>query len=254
MYVRLAFAVAAHLEPDTLIVDEVLAVGDVAFQKKCLGKMGDVAASGRTVLLVSHNMAAVENMCSRALLLDRGKAIAAGPTRDVLDEYLSIVTTTGAEDLAQREDRQGNGKLRFNSLGFHTGDDARPSDIVRCNDDLKFVVGYSAKENLTNVSLSIVVYTLTGQVLFCLGNEMTSSAWESVPREGQMFCLVRRLPLAPGQYSVNVYCEANGVLADWVQNAGSLTVEAGDFFGTGKLPPATHGGLLVDQEWGLDGV
>lgn len=254
MYVRLAFAVAAHLEPDILIVDEVLAVGDVAFQKKCLGKMGAEAASGKTVLLVSHNMAAVESLCTRALLLEHGKCVAIGRTRDVLDAYLSLVVTAGAQDLALRKDRQGNGKLRLTSLGLRTGDDAEPGDVVRCGEDLEFVVGYRATQSLKNVSMAIGVYTLSGQVLFVLGSEMTGSAWENVPREGHVSCLVRRLPLAPGQYAINLYCEVNGVLADWVQSAGSLTVEAGDFFGTGKLPPASHGGLLVDQEWGLNGA
>jgi lipopolysaccharide transport system ATP-binding protein len=254
MYVRLAFAVAAHLEPDILIVDEVLAVGDVAFQKKCLGKMGAEAASGRTVLLVSHNMAAVEGLCSHAVLLEGGRSIASGPTRDVLDAYLSIVTTTGAQDLALRKDREGNGKLRFTTLEYRVGDDARAADVVRSSEDVEFVVSYEAARDLSNVSLAIVVYTLSGQVLICLGNEMTGSAWETAPREGRMSCLVRRLPLAPGQYTINLCCYSNGVIADWVQSAGSLTVEAGDFFGTGKLPPDSHGGLLVDQEWKLNGA
>lgn len=252
MYVRLAFAVAAHLEPDILFVDEVLAVGDVAFQKKCLGKMGDEAASGKTVLLVSHNMAAVESLCSRALLLEYGESIAIGRTRDVLDAYLALVATAGGQDLALRRDRQGNGKLRFTSLGFHAGDDAAPGDVVRCGEDLEFVLGYGATQNLKDVSISIGVYTLSGQVLFVLGNEMAGSAWKTAPREGYASCLVRRLSLSPGQYTINLYCEVNGVLADWVQSAGSLTIEAGDFFGTGKLPPASHGGLLVDQKWELN--
>jgi len=253
MYVRLAFAVAAHLEPDTLIVDEVLAVGDVAFQKKCLGKMGAEASSGKTVLLVSHNMAAVESLCSRALLLEHGESIAIGETREVLDAYLSLVTATGAQDLALRKDRQGNGKLRFMSLGVHAGDDNGPGDVVRCGEDLAFAVGYRATQNLKTVSIAIGVYTTSGQLLFLLENEMAGSAWETAPEKGRVSCLVRRLPLAPGQYAINLCCYVNGVLADWVQSAGSLTVEAGDFFGTGKLPPASHGGLLVDQEWGLNG-
>jgi lipopolysaccharide transport system ATP-binding protein len=254
MYLRLAFAVAAHLDPEILIVDEILAVGDAAFQKKCLGKMGGVASEGRTVLFVSHNMAAVESLCSRAMLLEHGMALASGPTGDVVDTYLSLVASAGAEDLGLRKDRSGSGKLRFTGLGFHAGKDAGPTDVVRCGEDLEFVVDYRAAQNLKNVSMSIVVYTLSGQVLFCLGNEMAGNAWETAPQQGRMSCLVRRLPLAPGQYAINLHCEANQVLADWVQNAGSLTVEEGDFFGTGKLPPASHAGLLVDQEWTLNGA
>jgi lipopolysaccharide transport system ATP-binding protein len=102
MYVRLAFAVAAHLEPEILIVDEVLAVGDVAFQKKCMGKMSDVAKEGRTVLLVSHNMAAIRNLCSRSILLDEGKIIADDVTARVIDRYLSQKTIEMA--VASREE------------------------------------------------------------------------------------------------------------------------------------------------------
>ncbi len=254
MYVRLAFAVAAHLEPEILLVDEVLAVGDMAFQRRCLGKMGAVAKEGRTVLFVSHNMAAVESLCSRGLLLEGGRPLAMGRTTDVLDAYFALVGTGGVQDLALREDRQGNGKLRFTSLGFRAGHNAGTGDVVQCGADLELVVGYRAAPNLKNVSMSIGVNALSGQVLFVLGNEMTGTAWETAPQAGCMSCQVRRLPLAPGQYPINLYCEVNGVLADWVQGAGSLTVEAGDFFGTGKLPPASHGGLLVDQQWGLHGA
>jgi len=253
MYVRLAFAVAAHLDPDILIVDEVLAVGDVAFQKKCMGRMGTEATSGKTVLLVSHNMAAIESLCSRALLLEHGKSVAIGQTEDVLDSYFSLVATSGGQDLALRDDRQGNGKLRFTSLEFRTGGETGSKDLMQCGQDLEFVVSYRAVGDPKNVSLSIGVYTPSGQVLFVLGNEMAGSTWGTVPPRGNLSCVVRRIPLAPGQYTVNLFCEANGLLADWVQNAGSFTVEAGDFFGTGKLPPASHGGLLVDQEWRLNG-
>lgn len=145
--------------------------------------------------------AAVESLCSRALLLEQGRPLAIGRTREVLDAYLSLVTTARAQDLALTRNRQGNGKLRFTSLGFYAGDDAGPGDVVRCGQDLEFVVGYSAKQNLKNVSMSIGVYTLSGQVLFVLGNGITGGAWEIVPQEGHMSCLVRRLPLAPGRQS-----------------------------------------------------
>src|SRR5207245_2070220 len=110
MYMRLAFAVAAHLEPEILLIDEVLAVGDLAFQRKCLGKMGQVARAGRTVLFVSHNMAAVENLCARTLLLSRGRVEAYDATRQVIDRYLlSIEAEPAASTLRERDDRTGTG-------------------------------------------------------------------------------------------------------------------------------------------------
>ena len=118
MYVRLAFAVAAHMEPEILIVDEVLAVGDAAFQKKCLGKMGEVAKGGRTVLFVSHNMAAIQGLCSSALLLDRGKMIYHGDFASALSLYLeqSKAGTTRGGSLADRHDRSGNGQARVTAI------------------------------------------------------------------------------------------------------------------------------------------
>ena len=113
MYVRLAFAVAAHLEPEILIVDEVLAVGDAEFQKKCLGKMGEVAEEGRTVLFVSHNMPAVQALCARAILLRAGTVAVDGSTGEVLREYLGHLLATAAHAFEDNPDRRGDGSVRL---------------------------------------------------------------------------------------------------------------------------------------------
>jgi len=114
MYVRLAFAVAAHLEPEILLVDEVLAVGDVTFQKKCMGKMGDVARAGRTVVLVSHNMNAILTLCTRAVMLDGGRIVEDGRTSDVASIYFTkaLGASTTASDLRGAR-RTGTGKAKF---------------------------------------------------------------------------------------------------------------------------------------------
>src|SRR5262245_22250020 len=114
MYMRLAFAVAAHLESEILLVDEVLAVGDAAFQKKCLGKLGDAARDGRTVVLVSHNLVTIEGLCSSALLLDEGRVVRRGPAAEVVHEYLArSAATTGRGDLKSTKARRGSGEIRF---------------------------------------------------------------------------------------------------------------------------------------------
>jgi lipopolysaccharide transport system ATP-binding protein len=252
MYVRLAFAIAAHLEPDILIVDEVLSVGDAAFQKKSLGKMRDTTHDeGRTVLFVSHNMAAIESLCTRAVFLKSGRMLTAGKTADVVREYLASVSEVVSQNLAERTDRQGNGRLRFTSLGFRSGESGHYVDTAQCGQDLEFVVGFSGDKPLANATVSIVVYALSGQCLIDLESDMAGFRLGPIPKQGYISCRIKRLPLAPGEYFLNVYCESNGEIVDWVQNATTFDVGAGEFFGTGKLPPTTHGGLLVDQEWGV---
>ncbi len=135
MYVRLAFAVAAHLEPEILIVDEVLAVGDAEFQKKCLGKMKDVSGEGRTVLFVSHNMAAVKELCSRAILLQNGVIVSSGKTNDVFREYLaSPIKITSSNLLNDSKTRRGHGEVRFTEVIINNGDlSSDPSEEIRLN-------------------------------------------------------------------------------------------------------------------------
>ena len=122
MYVRLAFAVAAHLQPEILFVDEVLAVGDLAFQRKCVGKMGSIARAGRTILFVSHNMAAVQNLCTRCVWLDDGRIAAEGATKDVINQYLNSQTRVEAQGdgplyrLEGAKDRTGNGRVQLVSF------------------------------------------------------------------------------------------------------------------------------------------
>ncbi len=124
MYVRLAFAVAAHLEPEILMVDEVLAVGDIAFQRRCLGKMDEVARGGRTVLFVSHNMAAVENLCSRGLMIDRGRLVMDGPVSEVIDHYVKRQEDRLRQGLTNEVRRTGTGELQFTSFALESADGA----------------------------------------------------------------------------------------------------------------------------------
>lgn len=249
MYVRLAFAVAAHLEPDVLIVDEVLSVGDARFQKKSLGKMSEAATSGATVLLVSHNMASIESLCTRAMFLDHGRLVKIGSTTEVIEEYLSLASTAASQNLAERTDRKGDGRLRFTGVSLRSGKRGKYSEIAQCGQDLEFVANFTSHGDLKQVNTSMAVYAPSGQCLIVLDSEMTGVSLGSVPKRGHFSCRIERLPLAPGQYYLNLFCTVNGEIVDWVQNAASFSVEAGDFFGSGKLPPSGHGGLLVPQKW-----
>jgi lipopolysaccharide transport system ATP-binding protein len=252
MYVRLAFAVAAHLEPEILLVDEVLAVGDTAFQRKCLGKMGDAARQGRTILFVSHHMAAIEGLCNVAYLFERGRLVQKGDTKEVIEAYLAASSTSFATPLSQRVDRKGDGRLRFTDIDLLL-DNNTPTKVLQSGRDVEFSVGYSSVDgNLKNVQMSVDIFTTSGQCMLILNSEMVGMDFESIPQTGRFSCRITRFPLASGQYHITLFCRVNGVIADWIQQAMLLTVEAGDFFGTGRLPPSSHGGFLTPQDWRVE--
>jgi lipopolysaccharide transport system ATP-binding protein len=248
MYVRLAFAVAAQLEPEILIVDEVLAVGDADFQKKCLGKMGDVAQGGRTVLFVSHNMGAIQSLCSRAYLISQGKLIFNGESDIVINKYLEDIKAIAHQDLTKRIDRTGNQKLKFTHLDLEDQYGNKIQELVSGKDH-SIVLSYESDSQVKNVSISIGFSGNYGQFLLLCNNEMAGQLFEALPSKGQIKCKLPHLPFSQGIYNLNLYCKVNGILADWVQEAAAVTVVEGDFYGTGKGSPATHGGFLATQIW-----
>jgi lipopolysaccharide transport system ATP-binding protein len=247
MYVRLAFAVAAHLEPDILIVDEVLSVGDLTFQRKCLGRMDEIAHAGRTVLFVSHNLTTVASLCSRACLLERGRLVELGTVEQVIDRYLASVRRDSSTSLGERTDRQGSGELRFTNVEV-----GAPGNAVRVGDDVEIRLDYVADSELMHANVSIAVYGPMGESLFQCASHVTGLELERIPRAGTFVCTIPRLPLAPGVYSLNAYSEVNGAVADWVQSAARFDVVESDVFGTGHLPSAAHGRFVVDHAWSLE--
>jgi homopolymeric O-antigen transport system ATP-binding protein len=249
MYVRLAFGVAAHLEPEILIIDEVLAVGDAAFQKKCLRKMGDVAGEGRTVLFVSHNMAAIQGLCSRACLLSDGQIVGDGPPGSIVQRYLAEISSPIPECLDERKDRQGTGEIRFVGVSI-VNSEGRPLDSALCGQDIGIVVSYRSCNNkpVHRVDVHATFYTDLDQFMFNCSSEAASNSFDVLPAEGQIVCHIPELPLAPGNYVFNLFSTVGGVTADWILGAGTLHVVAGDYFGTGQL--RTHeGGFLVKHKW-----
>ena len=255
MKVRLAFAVAAHLEPEVLLVDEVLAVGDVGFQKKCIGKMEDVTKEGRTVLFVSHNMAAIMNLCSRTLLLEDGELVTDGETDAVVDHYLKTFVLSRSEiPLKERHDREGNQRLRFLSVAYFRAGDDRPTSSLVAGEDSEIVLSYESTNGapLRNVLVAIAVHGRHDERLFQLTTTIHNQNLGEIPPNGRLVCRVPQLPLQPGRYTHNVFCAINSDLADWVQNAGTFEVVSGDFFGTGRLPPVDQGPLLVSHSWRVE--
>jgi lipopolysaccharide transport system ATP-binding protein len=252
MYVRLAFAVAAHLEPEILIIDEVLAVGDAQFQKKCLGKMEEVGKEGRTVLFVSHNMSAILNLCSRTILLHSGGIIGEGTTEDIVRQYLEKLQEGAEQDISSIKERRGLGRVRFTRISFED-DKGSPLEQAISGQPLIIVLEYQAKnkKELQNCRVSVVFYDNFGQVLFNCSSELTSSEALNLPPAGKVKCIIPKLPLSQSNYFITVFLEVNREVEDWVNGAVSLNVVDGDFFGSGKqYPQGWRGkGLLVPHYW-----
>jgi lipopolysaccharide transport system ATP-binding protein len=251
MYMRLAFAVAAHLEPEILLVDEVLAVGDAAFQKKCLGKMGDVSKQGRTVLFVSHNMTAVGSLCGRVLLLSEGKNLEDGIPTSVINRYLeSNYTSSVAKSLHNRSDRVGDGSIRVAEIrlgtlhnpicGFWvTGEDAIADLTYQCSSDRTY----------QNIELALGIFRTDQSPLLYLGTKVVRREPESVRGSGVFRCRISRLPLEPGRYAMTSEIKQNGVIVDLIDAAVWIDVVEGDYYGTGVIWP--FGSFLCDYTWSV---
>ncbi|HEV8370408.1 MAG TPA: ABC transporter ATP-binding protein [Pyrinomonadaceae bacterium] len=253
MYVRLAFAVAAHLEPEILVVDEVLAVGDAGFQKKCLGRMRDVASEGRTVLFVSHNMAAVSALCSKAMVLWQGEVqYPLGDVHAAVENYLSQVSDIAKTNLTARTDRQGIGEIRIVDFGSF---DSKGNELeyLSTGQEIDFRIYYSSNvDKSENVTVAVGITSQVGAFVSMLSNELSGNSFQTDCKEGYFVCKIRKLPLAPGNYTVNLIIRSNETIQDWIQEAVTLVVEPGDFYGTGRMPPQSHSGILIEQEWSVN--
>jgi lipopolysaccharide transport system ATP-binding protein len=248
MYVRLAFAVAAHLEPEVLVVDEVLAVGDAAFQKKCLGKMEGIANQGRTIFFVSHNMGAVLSLCSKALLLESGSIQSIGQPRDVVQKYMETAQTFGIVPLDQRDDRAGDGTARVTSIQIES---TAPDKIVRSTSSLKVTLSYKSAMPLVNAKFLVGIYDYRNTGIFLLNSEETGSLPAVLPPEGSLTCTTGPINLTPGSCFANVAIIKAGDMADHVQYAAQIHVEEGDFHGTGKVPARERALCVLKYEWSV---
>lgn len=251
MYVRLAFAVAAHLEPEILVVDEVLAVGDAEFQRKCIGKMKEVSSGGRTVLFVSHNMAAIQNLCTSAMYLRHGQLVLQGDTPTVVAEYLRAADGGVHSDLEARPDRQGSGAIRFTD--FSIGDEAG-GDLAAAQTGSSVVFRFDFKAHrgpLRNLHLAMGIDDVYGQRILHLSNETTGEVFADAEGCDRVSIHLPRCPLLPGSYGFTLFSTVNGEIADYILNAGTFHVESGDFFGTGRLPAGDQGAFTTDHRFTL---
>lgn len=258
MYVRLAFAVAAHLEPEVLIVDEVLAVGDAAFQKKCLTKMGEVGKHGRTVIFVSHNMGAIRTLCSRIVLLREGRVHLTGEAEAVIPEYLALCDGEQSNEppLDERLDRSGSGSIR--AVSFQARSCDGKGGPPRTGYGAELVVGYRAKDNqaVSNLYVAIIVSDSFGMNVLSCSSGQTRTSFHEVAPTGQIICKIEKLPLIPGTYWINIMLKDSLGQADYITRAAPLNVcDAGDST-IRDFPNPQFGSVVVPHEWefvsGLD--
>jgi lipopolysaccharide transport system ATP-binding protein len=254
MQARLAFAVAAHLEPEILVVDEVLAVGDVGFQKKCLGKMEDVSRQGRTVLFVSHNMAAIESLCKSCLLLAEGVLIAQGSPSEVVHKYISseIRADLGQRGLAGHPGREAGSVSLMQSVRIHSAG-AGPTGTVRMGASMSICVAFR-HDSPFQPYLGIVMKNAQGQNVLTVNNDFLPSYELARPvASGTVACDFDWLPLMPGTYSLDLYLGTNPYDdSDIIHDAISFEVVPADVFGTGKLPDASWGMIFWPAKWRLE--
>jgi lipopolysaccharide transport system ATP-binding protein len=248
MYVRLAFAVAAHLEPEILIVDEVLAVGDAQFQKKCLGKMGDVVKTGRTILFVSHNMDAVMSLCSHVLLVKAGRISERLPTAEGVKQYLAAAN--------QEEDTPLHKRPRFQRTarapvfhGLKVDGDSGHGNVVECGSGVTFEVTYKDCADVSQCTVGVALTNDRGHRVLLVQSEYNSRKYFPGATEKTVVCRVPSLPITPGSYAVELIMSDGYHIVERVDRAGRMNVIFADYLGTGKLPAAHQSQVVLPAEW-----
>jgi lipopolysaccharide transport system ATP-binding protein len=241
MQVRLAFAVAAHLEPDILVVDEVLAVGDVAFQRKCHQQMDAAASKGQTVLYVSHNLPALQTLCERGLLLESGRIVADGPVAAMVDSYLKTLGRRSATNLCDRTDRTGTGAVRVSRVDISTNGHGNAQSALM-GQPVRFLFEFDRQ--IPDLMCIFWIASASGQSLAKF-NSTLSSEEDHLPRHGgpMLECVVDQLLLAPGRYRVDVELRADHEIQDRVEGAAFFDVIRGSV--EERIPPHSLGDWLL---------
>jgi lipopolysaccharide transport system ATP-binding protein len=253
MFLRLGFAVAAHLEPDVLLVDEVLAVGDAAFQKKCLNAMNELRSGGRTVLFVSHNMAAVENLCSRCVWIDEGCVLQDGTPKDVIEAYMSTNADASrlTADLLNVRNRRGNGDVRFTKLEF-LGGDGSPLKFLSSGDRVIVRLHYEATKQISRPDFEVGIYTDLGTLVTRFSTWIDYQIPSISSGPGHLDLAIDCFSLLPGRYYLSLWLKIQGpTFFDVLEHCLQFEVEASDFYGSGRGIHRYFGIVFLPCRWQL---
>ncbi len=252
MSVRLAFSVAAHLEPEVMIIDEVLAVGDADFQKKCIGKMGEVTSSGRTIIFVSHNMGAVQSLCDSGILLADGKIQEMGSVQDCVNKYFENNFLHSNEvPLLERKDREGNGQVKVKNVEVYVN--GKKNNAIKTGAEVTFRFGLHHESGFRFKNLKFHVGFNGGF------NERLSWCSTDLMDENYSFeqgvdfvdLTIKKFPMNQGRYSLTLYLKTNGAISDWIKEAFLFDVEAGDFYNMARVVDPRQAKVLFDYQMKL---
>jgi homopolymeric O-antigen transport system ATP-binding protein len=249
MYVRLAFAVAAHLDPEILVIDEVLAVGDAKFQEKCLGKIENAARAGRTVLFVSHNMGAVRTLCDEVMLLEQGRIASIGPTSDIVRQYLTgrVDAMAQERDLKSAARTAGNGAVRITSASVRSTSDQPANEFAIWE---PFVISLTAEGPSDPVTASfwVLVYSMQGEVVLSAFQYDAAEAIQISKQGATARVTIDPVGLAPGRYSVSIGAFGRqNEFYDWVDSA--VDFEVTEEFRTGRPFDQRFGTFSLPYKW-----
>ncbi len=251
MYVRLAFAVAAHLDSEILVIDEVLAVGDADFQKKCLGKMSEVAKIGRTVLFVSHNLGAVSNLCRKSVLIQDGRIIENSLTQDVIAKYMHFSRVLGDEKIEASTERSGTQKVIFSD--FHVeDDDGRTISLVNADTVIVFVFNITVNDSFCKeIDIGFSLHDQLDNVVTVLYSSYQNKYYSNLKQGMHAIKLrIQQLPIGLSQIGVRGRILVDRDESDWPKNyLGSFRLERGNFYLTGQNGFQSGLPFLLKGEW-----
>jgi len=246
MQMRLAFSVAAHLESEILLIDEVLAVGDAEFQKKCIGKMDDVSkGEGKTILFVSHDLILIKNLCQFGILIKDAKIKPKKEVNLTITEYLKNLKTHIFD--ISNSSRRGLNRIKFTKIEF-LGENKKSTqfNLVKSGESLNIRFYYSSIIRSSNIKFSIGINSQIGQRICILNSDMLKSNLNIHTGQGFFELSIKRLPLTIGSYTANVYCEVDSILEDWIKDAFCFEVIGGDFYKIGKEYPKHNGNVYFE--------
>lgn len=243
MYVRLAFSVAAHLEPEILLVDEVLSVGDMSFRKKSMGKMNEVANKGRTVILVSHNLGTIRNLCNNGLYLDNGKIIEQGSIYKVINKYHNNFSNQKSLE----ELNHSNQYILVNSIEI-INDSQYKSKIISSGDKILINITYQQLKQLNHLMVKLIIRDTNKQALFSCNNRLTGEIFKKLNKSGTVSCLLPKLNLNIGNYTIDLHIEENSKQIYCGIEVLKFEVFAGGFYDT-SIMPYNDRIFMVDHKW-----
>lgn len=260
MYVRLAFAVAAHLEPEILVVDEVLAVGDAGFQKKCLGKMEDVSdREGRTVLLVSHQLSSIQRLCNKGILLKDGIVVRRGSSKEAIGAYMDSSTPPPHSEFntLTSVNRSGTGEAQFVDAYFIEAATGKRANSLTGGNPYSFrmVIRNNTSKTLKGVVVSYAITDMTGSNILLFRSTFEATTFDLAPGHTKIDSTIEALPLAPSAYSTVLFCsQRDSQVLDSISNAVQVFVDDCVFFESGAPGLPSHCKVLVKTTWSSHGT